>query len=294
MFCFVFVFGLFFLFNNPISSSICKLPIRSEIYNCTFKNTNKVSVMGGWSSTFCDWLRTTCSRDDTWLPARIVYLGEYRGHSRYRVSQKGKNLHSLCTDVPPSIFFWGRGDICTQAKICSVTVFPCRRLPSWWYATWCHMSCHFPWVPRCILKVLCHVSVSLCYFSFCSFRKHRHKSPAVYILSPALDGLWRENRGSVNRLLLSSCFKMALTGRKGVACSRLSDSGEDTKVKGTRKVGSFLPFYFRRAFSIQQARLSRSPEQVRKAVAMYSKCEHNSILCQHPGTGSWTPSVDSP
>ena len=144
-----------------------------------------------------------------------------------------------------------------------------------------------------VLEVLCHVSVSLCYFSFRSFRKHRHKSPAVYILSPALHGLWRENSGSVNRLLLSSCFKIALTGRKGVACSRLSDSGEDVKVKGTQKVGSFLPFYFCRAFSIQQARLSRSPEQVRKAVAMYSKCEHNTILCQHPGTGSWTPSVDS-
>ena len=42
LFCF-FVF-CFFLFNNPISSSICKLPIRSEIYNCTFKNTNKVSI----------------------------------------------------------------------------------------------------------------------------------------------------------------------------------------------------------------------------------------------------------
>ena len=54
-----------------------------------------------------------------------------------------------------------------------------------------------------------------------------------------------------------------------LACSRLSDSGEEAKVKGTRKVGggkkeidgresstapalpSFLPFYFRvRAFSI--------------------------------------------
>ena len=41
LFCFCF----FFLFNNPISSSICKLPIRSEIYNCTFKNTNKVSII---------------------------------------------------------------------------------------------------------------------------------------------------------------------------------------------------------------------------------------------------------
>ena len=31
-------------FNNSISSSICRLPIRSEIYNCTFKYTNKVSI----------------------------------------------------------------------------------------------------------------------------------------------------------------------------------------------------------------------------------------------------------
>ena len=59
-----------------------------------------------------------------------------------------------------------------------------------------------------------------------------------------------------------------------LACSRLSDSGEDAKVKGTRKVRwrgekgeapslpSFLPFYFRlRAFSIQRAQLSRSLEQ---------------------------------
>ena len=47
-FCFVFVVFVFvfFLFrNNPVSSSICKLPIRSEIYNCTFKNTNKVSII---------------------------------------------------------------------------------------------------------------------------------------------------------------------------------------------------------------------------------------------------------
>ena len=64
-----------------------------------------------------------------------------------------------------------------------------------------------------------------------------------------------------------------------LACSRLSDSGEDAKEKGTRKVGgagkrkkegrdaapalpSFLPFYFRVcAFSIQRTRLSRSLEQ---------------------------------
>ena len=66
---------------------------------------------------------------------------------------------------------------------------------------------------------------------------------------------------------------------RNVACSGLSESGEDAKVKGTRKGGgtgkrkkegrerdspapslpSFLPFYFRvRALSIQQARLTRS------------------------------------
>ena len=31
--------------NNSISSSIRELPIRSEIYNCAFKNTNKVSTI---------------------------------------------------------------------------------------------------------------------------------------------------------------------------------------------------------------------------------------------------------
>ena len=37
-------FSLLFFLNNPISSSICKLPIRREIFNCTFKNTTKVSI----------------------------------------------------------------------------------------------------------------------------------------------------------------------------------------------------------------------------------------------------------
>ena len=43
-FC-VFVLFSFIFLNNPISSSICKLPIRSEFYNCTFKNWNKVSII---------------------------------------------------------------------------------------------------------------------------------------------------------------------------------------------------------------------------------------------------------
>ena len=34
------------ILNNSKSSSICQLPIHSEIYNnCTFKNTNKVSII---------------------------------------------------------------------------------------------------------------------------------------------------------------------------------------------------------------------------------------------------------
>ena len=69
--------------------------------------------------------------------------------------------------------------------------------------------CKF-WAVYCFVlaaKLAC--TRTLCYFSFHSFRKHRHKPPTVYILSPALDGLSRENRGSVNRLLLSSCFKLA-------------------------------------------------------------------------------------
>ena len=33
-----------------------------------------------------------------------------------------------------------------------------------------------------------------------------HKSPAVYILSPALDGLWRENRGSVSTNFIRFIF----------------------------------------------------------------------------------------
>ena len=61
-----------------------------------------------------------------------------------------------------------------------------------------------------------------------------------------------------------------------LACSRLSDSGEDAKVKGTRKVGGarkrkrffplvllFIYFFHVRAFSIQRTQLSPSLEQVR-------------------------------
>ena len=49
----------------------------------------------------------------------------------------------------------------------------------------------------------------------------------------------------------------------GIACSRLSDSGEEAKAKGPA-LPSFLPFYFRvRAFSIQRPRLFKSLEQAK-------------------------------
>ena len=45
-FSFLFFFLSFFSFlNDPISGCICKLPIRSEIYNCTFKNTIKFLLL---------------------------------------------------------------------------------------------------------------------------------------------------------------------------------------------------------------------------------------------------------
>ena len=51
------------------------------------------------------------------------------------------------------------------------------------------------------------------------------KSPAVYTLSPALDGLWRENRGSVNRLYENKSNHFHVKGLAlTLACSRLRDS----------------------------------------------------------------------
>ena len=45
LFIIIIIIIIIIIFNNSISSSICKLPIRREIYNCTFKNTNKVSII---------------------------------------------------------------------------------------------------------------------------------------------------------------------------------------------------------------------------------------------------------
>ena len=87
-------------------------------------------------------------------------------------------------------------------------------------------------------------------------------------------------------------------GRK-TSSSRLSDSGEEAKVKGTRKVGgmgkrekeapalpSFLPFYFRvRAFSIQRPRLSKSLEQAKLFADVISKAAHFRQLFKDPDDG---------
>ena len=82
-----------------------------------------------------------------------------------------------------------------------------------------------------------------------------------------------------------------------VACSRLSDGGEDAKEKGTRKVGgvgkrkgerasavpallSFLPFYFRVcAFSIQRTRLSRSLEQATRTPDKNARFFKHQVRC---------------
>ena len=64
-----------------------------------------------------------------------------------------------------------------------------------------------------------------------------------------------------------------------VACSRLSDSGEDAKEKGTRKV------YFRvGAFSIQRTRLSRSLEQAMSSVKVLSPKVKNRRIVKNQST----------
>ena len=44
-FCFVLFLFLFFFLIIQFQAAFFKLPIHSEIYNCTFKNTNKVSII---------------------------------------------------------------------------------------------------------------------------------------------------------------------------------------------------------------------------------------------------------
>ena len=73
------------------------------------------------------------------------------------------------------------------------------------------------------MKLAC--KQTLFYFSFRSFQKH-NKCPADYILSPALDGLWRENRGSVNRLAWN---------RRQKSHSLLSQNVDPSRAWSTRK-----------------------------------------------------------
>ena len=67
-------FSLLFFLNNPISSSIRKLPIRSEICKYTFKNTNKVSIIIIIIKYY-------------FLPSSREGPDTKKGHNRYNASQ---------------------------------------------------------------------------------------------------------------------------------------------------------------------------------------------------------------
>ena len=91
--------------KGEITLKVWVLPTKRSsdyrLYTCkSSKNrfqfwTGNVEFLEGWSSTFCDWLRRTCFRDDIWFPAQIVCLREkytYPGQRRYSISWKGTEL----------------------------------------------------------------------------------------------------------------------------------------------------------------------------------------------------------
>ena len=97
MFIFVFVF---FLFNNPVSSRICKLPIRCEIHNCTFKNTNKVSIIIIViiiNSLACSRLRDSGVREIE----KVITPLYFRAHYTYSSSLLSDNLVPRVLSYPP-------------------------------------------------------------------------------------------------------------------------------------------------------------------------------------------------
>ena len=93
-----------------------------------------------------------------------------------------------------------------------------------------HQFLHFH--VNCLAKVSCICMRISLYTDV--YRLAVNKSPAVYTLSPALDGLWRENRGSVNRLYENKNNNFHVKGfALTLACSRLRDS----LVHGDRESG---------------------------------------------------------
>ena len=66
------------------------------------------------------------------------------------------------------------------------------------------------------------------------YRLAVNKSPAVSTLSPALDGLWRENRGSVNRLYENENNHFHV---KGFALTLACSSHRDSLVRGDWESG---------------------------------------------------------
>ena len=68
-----------------------------------------------------------------------------------------------------------------------------------------------------------------------AYRLALNKSPVVYTLSPALDGLWRENRGYVNRLYENENNNFHVKGfALTLTCSRQL---RDSLVRGHRESG---------------------------------------------------------
>ena len=67
-----------------------------------------------------------------------------------------------------------------------------------------------------------------------AYRLAVNKSPAVSTLSPALDGLWRENRGSVNRLYENENNHFHF---KGFALTLACSSHRDSLVRGDWESG---------------------------------------------------------
>ena len=138
---------------------------------------------------------------------------------------------------------------------------------------------------RSTIFPLCIFVFLFCFVFFLFFFSHKVKpnNKSVTLRLAALrplQSLWTGCSTSHSRGILTEFLHEQRLGwgcGRKTSSSRLSDSGEEAKVKGTRKVGgmrkrekeapalpSFLPFYFRvRAFSIQRPRLFKSLEQAK-------------------------------
>ena len=115
---------------------------------------------------------------------------------------------------------------------------------------------------RCIKRVARKSQLEVC--------ERRGKSFIRYFKGPIIKVL-RRNTPYGNIIYMLRLLENDRKTSFLMACSRLSDSGEDAKEKGTRKV----PFYFRVcAFSIQRTRLSRSLQQATFLTDLFSRSRY--------------------